>query len=318
MKELILVTGATGRLGRALVKKLLAEGHGLRLVARDKRACAHAFGGRCETVQLDLENARASELAAACRGCPQVIHLAALLEGSEKELMQANWWATKKLVTAARKAGVKRFIYCSTTSVYGNPRGTVAENSPKKPVAAYGKSKLLAEAAVMRGGVPWIILRPAVIYGPGFSAGFKALAKAASKGILPVIGSGRNRVAFVHADDVIGAFLAVLAKPGVKNEDFNISGHSVTQAKCMELLAKALGARPLRVRVPRRAAYALAKTAEFVSRARGRNTAWTEYVRAVAEDRAFPAAKAGKMLGWRPRMVFEKEAPQAVRTWMKK
>ncbi len=311
-REKILVTGATGRLGQHLVKKLLDKGFGLRLQARDKTRCRELFGERCEVIQLDLAKAHVNEVFEACHGCGQVIHLAALLNGSEKQLMQNNFEATKKLVAAARKAGAKRFVYCSSTAVYGNPAGIASEDSLKKPVNAYGRSKLLAEEVVKAGGVPWIIIRPSVIYGPGFQTGFREIVQLMEKGLMPLIGSGKNRLAFVHVDDVVNAFVLALEKKWIENEDYNISGPPVTQERCLRMVAEALGVKPRVVRVPKPVAYAAAGAMELFSRAGGKRVPWLDFARVLAEDRVFSTTKAERVLGWRPRAVFAKEAALVV------
>ena len=309
-KERILVTGATGRLGSALVRRLLKKGFKVRALSRDKMRCAELFGKKCDAVQLDLAKAHVNELFEACFGCAAVVHLAALLDGTTRQLMETNFEATKKLVQAARKAGVKRFVYCSSTAVYGNPRGEVAEESAKNPVNTYGKSKLLAEEAVKAGGVPWIIIRPSVIYGPGFATGFKEVIKMAEKGRLPLIGTGRNRVALVHVDDVVEALLLAVSKKSAENRDFNVSGPPVTQEKCVSLLAGAVSPAPRITKIPKAAAYLAAGAMELFARARGKRKQWREFARVLGEDRVFPAKKAERMLGWKPRRVFEKEAPK--------
>jgi nucleoside-diphosphate-sugar epimerase len=281
---------------------------------RDRAEAERLDGKRCEVIQADLAKTKLPELFEACSGCSQVIHLAALLGGAKKELTEVNYEATKRLASAATRARVKKFIFCSSTSVFGNPRGSVTEDSPKRPVNNYGRSKLLAEEAVRASGVPWVVIRPSVIYGPSFLTGFGNVLGMVHRGVVPIIGDGSNRVALVHVDDAVDAFVLAASKKGVVNEDFNISGPPVTQAQCINAVEKALGAKPTRLQIPKKAAYVAAGALKLLSIAKGSRTDWPEFMRVLGEDRVFPTKKAERLLGWRPMVSFEQAAPSLTRT----
>ncbi len=278
-----------------LVPVLAAKHFKPRLLVRDEGRARRLFRGLdCEFVQADLLRSSFDDLVHACRGCCAVVHLAGSADYSlsERDLVALNYGGTERIVVAAKRAGVKRFVFLSSTSVYGaRPRELpVTEKTRFSPSNAYGRSKLLAEYAVKRARIPFVILRPTVIYGPGFAAGFREVARALVKGKMFLVGDGSNRVPLVHVDDVVQAIVLAL-KSGKLNEDYLIAGCEVlTQEQVLRMLARALKVLPPQKKIPKWLALLLAGSAEK-----------REYVRVLAEDRVFSLDKAQKLLGFRPK-----------------
>jgi choline dehydrogenase-like flavoprotein/nucleoside-diphosphate-sugar epimerase len=173
----VLVTGASGRIGRVLVPELLARGYLVRATSTSGGSGDETDG--VEWRSLDFMTASAEDVSAAIAGCDAVIHLAASI-GAKERMPRVNAEGTRMLVEAAEKAGVAALCYASTVSVYGSPRRRdVDENSPvlslDRDVAAeylaldyvreYGRTKLAGERAIhdLADRVRYVVLRPAVV-----------------------------------------------------------------------------------------------------------------------------------------------------------
>jgi UDP-glucose 4-epimerase len=164
----ILVTGATGKVGRRLSKRLAERGNEVRALVRDRRRAAELGEAHIELVEGDLT--QPSSLAAAVRGVDAVVHCAAFFRGATPEQAQAvNDLGTQHLATAARAAAVNRFIFTSTGLVYGSNGGRLAtEDDLCTPTAAYPSSKLAAERFLL--ALPELdvrVLRLPFVYGDG-------------------------------------------------------------------------------------------------------------------------------------------------------
>jgi nucleoside-diphosphate-sugar epimerase len=164
----ILVTGATGKVGSRLIKRLAHRGAHVYALVRDQKRAAHLHEDRVELVEGDL--LKSDSLAAAVRGVDAVVHCAAYFRGATAEQAHAtNDLGTRHLANAARSASVKRFIFTSTGLVYGSTGGRLArEDDPCAPTDAYPLSKLAAERYLLAlEGLDVRVLRLPFVYGEG-------------------------------------------------------------------------------------------------------------------------------------------------------
>jgi nucleoside-diphosphate-sugar epimerase len=162
----LLVTGATGKVGSRLARRLAERGHQVRGLVRDRSRAAEL--GEIELVEGDLLDA--ASLTAAVRGIGAVVHCAAFFRGATAEQAHAvNDVGTQHLAHAARTAAVKRFIFTSTGLVYGATGGRFAhEDDACAPTAAYPVSKLAAERFLLAlEGLDVRVLRLPFVYGDG-------------------------------------------------------------------------------------------------------------------------------------------------------
>jgi UDP-glucose 4-epimerase len=164
----ILITGATGKVGSRLAKRLAQRGDQIRALVRDPARAADLHDAGIELVTGDL--LRVDSLAAAVSGVDAVIHCAAFFRGATAEQAQAvNDLGTQHLANAARAASVKRFLFTSTGLVYGPTGGRLAgEDDPCAPTAAYPVSKLAAERFLLAiEDLDVRVLRLPFVYGDG-------------------------------------------------------------------------------------------------------------------------------------------------------
>jgi UDP-glucose 4-epimerase len=212
----ILVTGATGKVGSRLVKRLAQRGAHIYALVRDQTRAAHLREDRVDLVEGDL--LKADSLAAAVRGVDAVVHCAAFFRGATAEQAHAtNDIGTRHLASAARSASVKRFIFTSTGLVYGWTGGRLArEDDPCAPSAAYPVSKLAAERYLLAlKGLDVRILRLPFVYGDGDPHIQEAVPL--MRGFPPA-----QRMSIGHHADVAQAVTRLLDAPSPAHRIYNV------------------------------------------------------------------------------------------------
>ncbi|OPX57493.1 MAG: short chain dehydrogenase [Methanomassiliicoccales archaeon PtaB.Bin215] len=302
----VLVTGATGFLGGHLIEEMAKSPH--------VPVCAHRKGSDTrkiddlglEKVVFDLTDG--DSMLSALRNVDAVVHLAAYYTFTGKKEMyeKVNVKGTGDLLEACQQAGVRRFIYCSSTEAMGpiaSPPGD--EDSPLNPQYEYGRSKAMAEELVRSSGLDWTILRPSGIYGPSnvddvayyFITSFKGFA---SKFI---IGSGKNYIQFVHVKDVVQGFVKALDSPAsIKGTYIITQARPYTYEEVYRILANIFQQKEPRWRVPKGMAKLMMLPIEGFSLLIGRENFLyrRETVESVTSDRAFKIDRARRDLGYEP------------------
>ena len=210
--SIVLVTGGTGFLGRALVKRLLLEGRSVRILARKPSKDFQSKG--VEFIQGSLTDT--SIINKACENCDTVFHVAAKVGvfGKYTEFYQTNVLGTNTVIEACKSAGVKRLVYTSTPSVvYNGQNITNADESLPLTSACpspYPLTKAIAEKTVLAANSPslgTVALRPHLIWGVGDTQLIPRVMARADSGRLKIIGSGKNIVDMVHVENVVDAHL---------------------------------------------------------------------------------------------------------------
>jgi len=301
----IFVSGGTGRVGRRLVSALTKNGFGVVVATRNPKKA----GFKSRKIVVVPADFKAGNL----KNCNAVIHLAALIDylAPEKKVFEANVELTCELASAAKKAGVKKFVFMSSTSIYHDPTHLpIDEGQEPTPVNAYGRSKEAAEEIIRESGLRYSIVRAPMIYGPGFREGFCKIFKLLRKGKLPVIGDGRNCVPFIHVDDLVSALLIALEKDAEFIVD---SGEQLTQNEVLALACKELGVEPPKKRVPKWLAYAVARASTTYAKLFNKKPLLlVEEVNTLAQNRVFNISKAHS-LGYKPGKKLANEIGKLVK-----
>ena len=186
-------------------------------------------------------------------GADVVFHVAGLVAArSEADFLRTNRDGAGALAQAARLAGAGRLVLVSSLAVTGpsRPGEAVDEHSGPGPVTAYGRSKQAGEAAVRESGVPFTIVRPPAVYGPRDRA-FLALFRAASRGLVPLLGDGAQELTLVHAADLARALVAAATSAAAVGGTYH-AGHPepVTQRGLADAVGLAVGRRVRCVTLP--------------------------------------------------------------------
>lgn len=221
----VLVTGASGFIGSAVVAALARDGYAVRAAVRRPHL---SFPDGVEVVQHpDL--AEAFDWQPLLQGVDQVVHLAGIAHtgrGVDRASYdRVNRQATAQLATAAAQAGVKHLVFVSSIRAQCGPAAdhALTERDDPAPTYAYGASKLAAEEAVRSSGVPFTILRPALLYGPGVKGNFALLARAAATRLPLPVKDFSNRRSLLGIDNFISALAFVLATPATIGETYVVA-----------------------------------------------------------------------------------------------
>lgn len=296
------VTGGTGAVGPAVVRRLLAGGAEVRVLTRDPAAPLPAGVGR---VVGSLGDADA--LARGADGADAVVHLAALLHVVDPppelaaEYERVNVGGTERLAAAAARAGVARFVFASTINVYGPSVGRApwTEADPTAPRTPYARTKREAERVVL-GLAGGAVLRLAAVYGPGMRGNYRRLLGALRRGLRVLPGTGRNRRTLVHAEDAAAA-LALATRGPLPAPLYNLTdGRVWTFDAVVRAMQRAVGRRPGVRYLPARPVRAAAATASAVAARLGRDVPGASAVDTMTEDVAVDGRRLIAETAYRP------------------
>ncbi len=253
----VLVTGANGFVGRAVVNRLLRDGESVRGAVR--RRLADLPNGAADVLVGDLDGS--TDWRSAVEGAYAVVHCAArvhLLNDPEANPLAAfrlaNCEGTVNLARQAASAGVRRFVFLSSIKVNGESTRAglpFRAEDPPAPLDPYGISKNEAEIALRRisseTGMEVVVIRPPLVYGPGVKANFRSMLEWIHRGIPLPLGAITNRRSFVAIDNLIDLIATTLFHPNASGRTFLVSdGEDLSTTDLLRRVACALG-RPARL-----------------------------------------------------------------------
>lgn len=247
----VLVTGASGFVGRPLVEVLAREGHAVRAAVRNLRSASPAAA---EAVLMP-DMAAPFDAGPLVSGCEAVVHVAGLAHSSpdipEAQYLAVNCEAASILAVAARAAGCRRFVYVSSVRAQTGPGADheLTEQHPPRPTDPYGRSKLAGEAAVaeaLRGSdTAYVILRPVLMYGPHPKGNMATLMRLARSPWPVPIGGLRARRSILGIGNFCSAVSHTLHTKACEGGTFLLAdGPAITAAGIVALCREALGRRP--------------------------------------------------------------------------
>lgn len=308
----IVVTGATGFVGRHFVEAALSGGHQVSALYRpttpDKLALMHELQARGVAFHAgELGDLRS--LRAAMRGSDCVGHFASAFREtgvSDEYFLATNVAGTRNAVEAAAAEGARRFVFVGTAGIYGSVvPGVVDETAAVNPQNIYERSKVEAEKVLREvsaaQGIDYAILRPAVVYGPHDERLIKMF-KAASRGRFPLFGSGRGRRHMVYVGDVAEAVLRACLLPAAKNQEMIVAGpRAAPLREILDVLARALDRPSCGPRLPLGPMLALAAVTEDVCGRLGvKPPIYRRRMDFYLNDAAFDCSRARRVLEWTP------------------
>ncbi len=316
---MILITGASGFIGRHLSETLLRSGHQVRVLLR-RETDEHFFSVQpTETVRGDLRSRETIDKAVS--GVDVVIHLAAVLGPSqirEKIFYDVNVRATADLLKTAQKSGVRQFIYGSTVGVLGDVAGVVADESAEcSPESVYEKTKCEAEFIVREAqsqSFNITVIRPAWVYGPGDRRTFKLINAIASKKFM-FVGKAGNLQHPVFISDLVTGIMLCVNNERAAGEIYHLGGPEiVTVRKLCTTAASILGVSLPRVSLPLFAAKILARFSEKIFDLAGKEAPVDRgKVDFFVKNRAYSIEKAKRELSYNPETFLEQGMTAAIK-----
>ncbi|MGB5174437.1 MAG: NAD-dependent epimerase/dehydratase family protein [Thermoanaerobaculia bacterium] len=304
----VLVTGAGGFIGSHLTEALLEAGRAVRALDLNLDRIQHlAVTPNLQALTCDIRDKKAVDKALA--GVCTVFHLAAAHLGAstpDTEFQQVNVDAVKNLVSTANRAGVQRFIHCSSVGVFGRIENPPAdETTICRPELTYERTKLEGEKSVLEQGksgeLQVVVLRPVWVYGPGCGRTEK-LFRAISKGRFVVAGRGRTLRHCIYIRDMVDASLLAETSLAASGEVIIVGDQEATTVRdLVDKIAKITGARPPRS-VPLGLLWAAAVTAEAAFLPLGKEPPISRRsLRFFTGNTAFSTERARSLLGFEPR-----------------
>jgi dihydroflavonol-4-reductase len=305
-----LLTGATGFVGSAVARCLLARGHRVRVLARPGSDRRNLEGLTVEIAAGDLRDP--ASLAKATEDCRYLFHVAAdyrLWVPDPEAMMQANVNGTRALLLAAQSRGVERMVYCSSVAALGltadgSPADETTPVHPQRIIGTYKRSKYLAEQAVLElvreHGVPAVIVNPSTPIGPRDIKPTPTgkMVRDAATGRMPAyVDTGLN---IVHVDDVAEGHLLALER-GTVGERYILGGEDISLGRLFASVAAAAGRRPPRVKLPIGPLVPLAIVCEQLARFGIEPVVTRETLAMARKKMFFSSAKARAKLGYAPR-----------------
>jgi len=307
----VLITGASGFVGSAVARIAQEKGYAVRVLVRATSPRKNLEALDAEIVTGDMRDA--ASMRRALDGVRYLFHVAAdyrLWAPDPHEIERANLEGAEATMRAALDAGVERIVYTSSVATLkvtssGNSADETSPLTAGQAIGVYKRSKVLSERAVERmierDGLPAVIVNPSTPIGPRDVKPTPTgrIIVEAARGRMPgFLDTGLN---IVHVDDVADGHLAAL-KRGRIGERYILGGENVLLADMLADIARLVGRRPPRWRIPRAMVIPVAYAAEATARLTGREPFTTlDGVRMAAHHMFFTAAKAERELGFRAR-----------------
>ena len=321
----ILVTGGTGFTGKALVSRLLNEGH--KVVALDYKEGLKTQELRDKGAEVIIGSVVEKEIVEkSMKDIEVVFHLAAAfreLNVPNDYYYKVNVEGTRNVLESSLNHKIEKFIYCSTCGVHGNidnPPG--GEDAPIQPADYYQRTKYEAEPLVneyFNKGLKTVILRPAAIYGPGDPERFFMIFKRVYKGFFPIFGDGKTYYHPLYIDNLIDAFILAMENDKAVGQAYLIADEEYLEIKdLVQRVGKALKVNLNIKHFPILPAVAaghifekVCKPFKIIPPIFPRRVDW------FRQNRAFRIDKAKKTLGYRPRIGID-EGLSRTAEWYKK
>jgi dihydroflavonol-4-reductase len=311
--ESVLVTGASGFVGSAVARALIARGAKVRLLVRATSDRTNLAGLRAELAEGDIRDQPSVERAAT--GIRYLFHVAAdyrIWAPDPEDIVRNNRAGTLAVMNAAKAAGIERIVYTSSVATLKPLDGGAADETraatPEQAVGAYKRSKVVAERLVedmVADGLPAVIVNPSTPIGPRDvkpTPTGRIIVEAATGKMPAFVETGMN---LVHVDDVAAGHLLALEK-GVIGERYILGGQDVSLGQMLADIAAIVGRKPPTIAIPRAPLFPLAWVNEQIARVTGKEPFLTiDSLKMAAHNMYFTSARAEAQLGYRARPYVE-------------
>lgn len=322
----VLVTGATGFLGKYVVEELVEHGYQVRAFGRNRAIGQSLVNASVTFIQGDLTNQE--DLTKACQEMDMVVHAGALstVWGPWEDFYQTNVLGTKYILETCREAKIERLVYVSSPSIYAAPRDQLDIKESDAPqenrLNNYIRSKLASEKLFKDyPDVSSVILRPRGLFGIGDTSILPRVLNLSQKIGIPLIGDGRQLMDMTCVENVALAIRLALETPQAAGEVYNITnGEPRAFRNLIEETLRGLGY-PIRYRkIPAPLVSAISSSLEFIYKSlklKGEPalTRYTYYL--LRYSQTLDISKAERDLGYRPKITISEGIEQYVQDYRK-
>lgn len=322
----VLVTGATGFLGKYVVEELVEHGYQVRAFGRNSKVGRSLKNSSVSFFQGDLT--KADDVLEACKGMDLVVHAGALstVWGPWEDFYQANVLGTKYVLEACRQTGIQRLVYVSSPSIYAAPKDQLAIKESDAPeennLNNYIRSKLASEKLFKNyPDVPSIILRPRGLFGIGDTSILPRVINLSQKIGIPLIGDGRQLMDMTCVENVALAIRLAIEASEAKGEVYNITnGEPRAFRDLLEESLTGLGY-PIKYRkIPASLLSGIASSLEFIYKTLNLKgepplTRYTYYL--LRYSQTLDISKAERELGYHPKISISEGIEQYVQDYRK-
>jgi nucleoside-diphosphate-sugar epimerase len=313
-----LVTGATGFIGAALVRRLVASGAEVRAIARSPRDSPAS-----RLIAVDL--ATGTIPPDVFPGVGTIYHLAArthdlmATDASDADYWSVNLEGTQRLLDAARRHPIKRIVFVSSVKAQTEETiGFADETQPPAPTTAYGRSKLAAEKLVLseaaRRGFQAVCLRFPLVYGPGQRGNMARMIAAIDRGRFPPPPAGVNQRSMLHVANAVEALVLAGQHPAAAGQTYLVTDRAAYSTRELyDWIRHALGKPPVKSEVPAFVFRLLASAGDAASFALRRRVGFdSEALRKLLGTAWFTSDKIARDLGYRPERTLQDAMPDLI------
>lgn len=320
----VLVTGATGFIGRHLVERLIAAREHVKVFVRPASDADWLDTLGVEVVRGDLGDASAIERAA--DKCEIVFHLAAKTETagllSKHDVQVANIQGAENVARAAVRAGVERLVFCSSVAVYGRiaKNQLIDEDTETNPDSPYGESKVLGEQVVLsarqRSGLPVVVARISTVWGPGTTS-WLGLFRSIASGHFRQIGKGLNHHHVADVSDVVEGLLLCAFVKGIEGRTYILAGSESMQLhELVKMIGGEVGVTRFPANLPAAPLHVYRVLDKMAVALIGRKLPRADRLALFLGDRTFDITRARQELGYAPR-VRTKDTIRRMADWFR-
>lgn len=319
----VLVTGATGFIGRHLIERLIAESVHVRILAWPKEDTSMFDRLGVEVFRGDVLDYGSVQQAAS--NCQRIFHLAARTEASgpsRKDLEEVNVQGTANVARAALVAGASRLVFCTSGAVFGRAikNRSISEATTPIPDSPYGQSKFIAEQALLsnhrRDGLSVVLARTSAVLGPG-AMSWLNLFRTIAAGQFRLIGEGDNHHHVADIADIVDGLVRCGSAAGIEGRTYILAGaESIRLRDLVQTIGEAVGAPALPTNLPAGPFRLYEAASRHLYSWLGCRLPRADRIDLYLGDRAFDLSQSRRELGYRP-TVSTKEAVLRTAAWFK-
>jgi nucleoside-diphosphate-sugar epimerase len=314
-----LVTGATGFIGTALVRRLRAAGRPVRALARSRKHIA----ADADVTVVDLTSGTIPS--GTLDGIETVYHLAAkthdlfAADAADPDYWRVNLEGTQRLLESLLSRSIKRVVFVSSVKAQAEETtGEIDETQPPDPTTAYGRSKLAAERLVLseaaRRGFEAVCLRFPLVYGPGQRGNLVRMIAAIDRGRFPPPPSAGNRRSMLHVENAVEALMLAGQHPAAAGQTYTVTDAApYSTRELYDCIRDGLGKRPVQWAVPAWAFRRLASAGDAARAILGRRVGFdSEALQKLFGSAWFSSDKIARELGYRPTRALRDAMPELI------